>query len=534
MMKDITRIHIAKVPYSIELSAKKNLEKYMNALELYTADTELLEDIEIRITELLLERGVKPEAVVSVADVKAIREQLGEPKEFMTDDAVEGVDPEVLAEGGSRKLFRNLDSAVLGGVLSGIASYFRVNAVWVRLIFIALTFVSFGLSLLLYVVLWVILPAARTAAEKLQMSGRPVTLASIRELNEAGVGVDVERRAAIIRRIGTILVGLIAVSGAIASASAIAYVAIELINSHGDTGFNSGGPYYLSFALAFAAGAFLTILFILIAISAFSQKFNKRIWVSGIIIIALGLASFGAATISAAYQSRLAYEEFQRNTVDASIKLPDGFSTVKSLKVDVSDGTYVTYIADDGTTSFKQLGLKDAPRATMTVENGVAMLHLDASKASRLFSGTTVTVYGPRLESILVSNGQVSYEAGSQEKLKAEVYNSSSLRIAATRIDGLAVRTDGTAHFSADEAAVAAVTLSINGQSTVSLGNIKSLNVTNPEVCASSTVSQLTVQNIVSASYTHNGVESALITKEGPCLGIQFGTEGYGPYSYEN
>ena len=532
-MKDITRIHIAKVPYNIELSAKKELEKYINALELYAADSELLEDIEIRMTELLLERGVKQEAVISEADVTAIREQLGEPKEFMTEDTVEDVDASIVSEGASRKLYRNLDSAVLGGVLSGVASYFRVNSLWVRLAFIVLIFISFGLFALLYIALWVIVPPARTAAEKLQMAGRPVTLTSIRELNELGTGVDTERRAAIIKRVGTIFVGLTAIGGALVSIGAIVAVWIDLFMHRDPSGF-APEPYYLSFALAFAAGLLLTILFLLVAFAAFSQKFNKRIWISGVIIIVLGLASFGGAVISAAYQSRLDYEEVQRNTVETSIKLPDDFKTVKSLSVDAAAGSYITYIADDTTTSLKQKGLKDAPKVTVTVENGVAKLKVDRPKEAKLYSGPQITVYGPRLDTLTVTNGQVSYEAGSQEKLKAEANNQSIIRIASTRIDELTVRTNDSAQFAADEAAVATVTASIYGQSMVNLGNIKSLNVTNPDVCASNSVAQLTVQNIVSASYKHNGQDTALVDKDGPCLNVQFGTNDYGPYRYEN
>ena len=107
-MKDITRIHIAKVPYSIELTAKKNLEKYIAALEAYTSDTELLEDIEIRMTELLLERNVKQEDVISDKDITAIRAQLGEPKDFMTDDATLDIDPGVLSGEKKRKLIISL------------------------------------------------------------------------------------------------------------------------------------------------------------------------------------------------------------------------------------------------------------------------------------------------------------------------------------------------------------------------------------------------------------------------------------------
>jgi phage shock protein PspC (stress-responsive transcriptional regulator) len=523
MMKDITRIHIAKVPYNIELSAKKHLEKYINALELYTGDWEVLEDIEIRITELLLERGVKQESVISEADVKAVREQLGEPKDFLSDDATDTIDPEALSEIGSRKLYRNLENAVLGGVLSGVASYFRINAFWVRLGFILLSFISFGLFILLYIVAWLIIPPARTAAEKLQMAGRPVTLTSIRELNEAGSGIDNEKRVRILKRIATTVVGVGGIVGALTSIALMVAFVLRLVGG-GDhiSGIDSLAPYQITIILGFAAGTLLTILFLLVAIAAFAQKFNKRIWISGIIIVVLGLSSFGAAVISGAYQQQLQYEEVQRNTVDTSIKLPDNFSSVTSLSVDVPDMANVVYVADDSVTSIKERALKGAPQADVTVENGVVKLKLAQSNQKNTITGTTITIYGPRLDGIIVSNGYASYSSASQANLKAEVYNASSLRLIGSRIDTLTLRTDGTARLSADEAAVAAVTALIYGQSSVNLGNIKTLAVTNPDVCASNETAQLSVGNIVSASYTHNGIGASAQSVESPCLSIRF------------
>jgi phage shock protein PspC (stress-responsive transcriptional regulator) len=145
-MKEIARIHIAKVTYDIEVDAKKILESYILNLEAYAQDDELLNDIETRITELLADRGVKPKGVITKQDVVAIREQLGEPEDFMDEGDV------IVAESdkNTHKLYRNLDNGLFGGVLSGIASYFGINALWTRLIFIALLFISFGLAALLY------------------------------------------------------------------------------------------------------------------------------------------------------------------------------------------------------------------------------------------------------------------------------------------------------------------------------------------------------------------------------------------------
>src|SRR5690349_11568976 len=130
-MKEITRIHIAKVSYDVELVAKKDLESYLKTLEAYSNDTEIIEDIEIRITEILAERGIKKGGVISEADVKALKQQLGEPREFMTDgDIVVGHDDEPRMDTDSvRKLYRNTDNAVVGGVLSGIASFFKIDTI---------------------------------------------------------------------------------------------------------------------------------------------------------------------------------------------------------------------------------------------------------------------------------------------------------------------------------------------------------------------------------------------------------------------
>ena len=533
MMKDITRIHIAKVPYSIELSAKKNLEKYINALELYTGDHEVLEDIEIRITELLLERGVKQESVISDADVAAVRAQLGEPKDFMSEDGVDVVDPELLSENAPRKLYRNLDTAILGGVLSGVASFFQINSLWVRLAFIVLIFVSFGLSALLYVVLWLIVPPARTAAEKLQMAGRSVTLSSIRELNESDTSVDVEKRTRILKRIATTTLGIFSIGGALASVATLVAFTVEIVLNQNNPSYTELSSYQFSIILAYAAGVLLTAFFLLVAIASFTQKFNKRIWISGLIIILLGLGTFGTAVSSAVYQNRLQFEEVERNTVDASIKLPENFAGAKTLSVDVPTATSVVYVVEGKDFSIKQRALKDAPKATITVENGEMKVKLAESKVNNMFGGPTITIYGPQLDSIIASNGYVSYNSGTQTAFKAEVYNSASLRLIGSRIDELTVKTDSTGQLSADEAAVASVKATVLGQSSVSLGNIKTLNVTNPDVCAAYQVANLSIQNIISSTFTHNGFEAGAKSTEGPCLQVEFASSDDEEYGYQ-
>ena len=153
-MNEITRIHIAKTPYDIEVIAKKEIEKYIKSLTSYANDVELLNDIEIRITELLADRGVMSNGVISNDDVTAIREQLGEPEDFIGDQSEKtftGNKNDASENLVERKLYRNVDNAVLGGVLSGIASFFRIDSVWTRLAFVILFIMSAGTLTLVYI-----------------------------------------------------------------------------------------------------------------------------------------------------------------------------------------------------------------------------------------------------------------------------------------------------------------------------------------------------------------------------------------------
>lgn len=525
MMKDITRIHIAKVPYNIELPAKKELEKYIDALELYTGDHDVMEDVEIRITELLLERKVKQDDVITIDDVKAIRTQLGEPKDFLSDDEAPSEIVESFENEHSRRLYRNLDTALLGGVLSGVASYFKINPMWIRLIFIILSFASFGLFVLLYIVLWLTIPPARTAAEKLQLSGQPVTLLSIRALNELGTGVDVARRAAVQKRIATILLGVVSSIGAVGTVVALAATFGSRAPRFGDPAFNLPDIYKIPFLLAAAAGVLLVVLFLLVAFASFAQKFNKRIWISGIIIIVLGLGSFGSALFIGSYAQQQAFAQLQRDTVDTSIKTPEGYTNITSLSVDVSNNAYVVYIVDNSATSITQRTLKTAPKVAATVENGVLKLKLADSNGITRAAEDTITLYGPSLKNIVVTNGYVSYNGAVQSSLNAEVYNAGSLRLIGSRIDTLTVKTDGVAQFSGDEAAIAAVQATLGSQSSIDLGNIKALDVTTPDVCATDQVTRLSVESLLSTSFTHNGTNIAAKSLHGPCIAIHFSND---------
>mgnify|MGYP001009623829 FL=1 len=91
-MKEITRIHLAKTAFSVEIDAKKSLEKYLNSIQKNMhADAEAMKEIEARMVEILAERGVMKEGIISDDDVLAIKTQMGEPRDF-SDDSEDSTD----------------------------------------------------------------------------------------------------------------------------------------------------------------------------------------------------------------------------------------------------------------------------------------------------------------------------------------------------------------------------------------------------------------------------------------------------------
>jgi len=77
-------------------------------------------------------------------------------------------------------MYRDPDNRILGGVCAGIGAYWRIEPWIIRIIFLALMFAG-GFGLLIYIILWIVLPEARTIAQKIEMRGEPVNIQSIKE-----------------------------------------------------------------------------------------------------------------------------------------------------------------------------------------------------------------------------------------------------------------------------------------------------------------------------------------------------------------
>ncbi len=165
--------------FHIEEDAYEALKVYMTGVKrhfAYTSDSEeIVTDIENRIAEMFSELlETEKKQVIVRKDVELVTAQMGSVSDFAeADEETIGEVPFETAR--SKKLFRDLDERVVGGVCAGIAHYFSIDVKWIRLIMILLLVVG-GTAIVLYPMLWIIIPKAVTRAEKMAMKGEKLTL----------------------------------------------------------------------------------------------------------------------------------------------------------------------------------------------------------------------------------------------------------------------------------------------------------------------------------------------------------------------
>jgi len=180
-MKKTFDINISGLIFHIDEDAYERLKKYMLALKNHFNSTEssneIIADIEVRIAELMQEKLSENKQVVTIADINDIIAQMGSPEEIGNDDEDEAIHEDAPQKFGSKRLYRDIDNKILGGVASGLAAYFKGDPVWFRLGFVVILIT--GIGVLLYPILWLVTPAARTTAEKLEMRGQRVTVDTI-------------------------------------------------------------------------------------------------------------------------------------------------------------------------------------------------------------------------------------------------------------------------------------------------------------------------------------------------------------------
>ena len=196
-MKTTENISLAGYAFTIETDAYAELGTYLNDIrEAFRADAnaeEITADIEERIAELLREKCISG-MVVDMTMVRDIKTRIGNPKELAQDDtdpvpaSTSAGKDEQKKSWKAKRLYRNINEKVFGGVCSGLGTYFGLDKALVRLAFVIIFFISFVwmvndgdgpyfiFPMIAYICLWISMPAARTDEQKREMKGKPTSL----------------------------------------------------------------------------------------------------------------------------------------------------------------------------------------------------------------------------------------------------------------------------------------------------------------------------------------------------------------------
>ncbi len=180
-MKLTVNINLGGYAFNMDEDAYERLRQYLKTIEREfsgeTSSAEIISDIEGRVAELFKMRLTAYKQVINMRDVEEVMDILGSPEVISGSGSAES---EPRTASSSRRIYRDPDRRIFGGVCAGLAAYLNMDALIMRILF-AVLILAGGFGILIYLVLWVVLPEARTTAQKLEMRGDPVNIENIKE-----------------------------------------------------------------------------------------------------------------------------------------------------------------------------------------------------------------------------------------------------------------------------------------------------------------------------------------------------------------
>ncbi|MGH1433364.1 MAG: PspC domain-containing protein [Lewinella sp.] len=198
-MNKVYNINLGGYPFTIDEDAYNHLRSYLEAIHNHFRATEgyeeITHDIEARLAELFVEQ-LNNRPIVGFQEVEDAIAIMGRPEEFGADPMSEGAS---FTESGNaqadtggtdakfkiktgKRLYRDTEDSVVGGVAAGLTAYFGIaDPIWVRLFFV-LVVISGGIGIPLYLILWALMPEAKTAGDRLAMRGEPINISNISKI----------------------------------------------------------------------------------------------------------------------------------------------------------------------------------------------------------------------------------------------------------------------------------------------------------------------------------------------------------------
>jgi len=324
----------------------------------------------------------------------------------------------------SRKLYRDPDNKVLGGVLAGLAAYFNFDVTWLRVLVIALLIFGVGAPIPLYVIAWFVMPKAETAAQKLEMRGKEVTVDNIKKFfeseqfreNAGQIGSKFGEFFILIAKVFLVFVGAIAIIVGFSIILAIIIAAAALLFSGKWAVFDSGTVFHAIFwssiallVLIPAVGIFVSGMR-LIKSRGNMQKPQQRTGIFGWLILVLWIISL-LALIAFAVQKEnfMNFEKWDEigNKIygksDDMITESRYISAFNAIKI--SNGIDACFVNSDSV--FVDISAEESSMKDIICEVKDSVLYLKSKIGHKIFSrkGVHAKIGINKIKSIAAQNG---------------------------------------------------------------------------------------------------------------------------------
>lgn len=427
-------ININGIVFHIEEDAYEVLRTYMTEVKrhfAYSADSEeIVTDIENRLAEMFTERlHSENKQVIILQDVQEVTQQMGKVADFERED--ESGEAPLAAEGSykvEKKLLRDMDDRVIAGVCAGVGHYFDIEPRWIRLIMLLLVFFG-GSGLMLYLILWIVMPRAITRAEKMAMKGEPINIQNFkknfdeeleglrhgihRASNEAGPVID--RIGSVIGRLLKIIVkaigAFIIFIGAMVLLALVigllAFLGVWQTTEFNHFPFNIINPEYKS-VLSFSTFVIVFIPLVALILFAIRVLFNRNvvsrtgsfamliIWLTGV-----GLTAYYGSRVAGQFTDEATFSQVTDIKPDSVYYLklnPVKYLTKEdSLQYDIDRNNFKSkIIINDSESDF------DMPRNVR--------LRIELSEGDKPLLNQEFSAKGPDFETALKSAQLTGYQ----------------------------------------------------------------------------------------------------------------------------
>lgn len=193
-MNKTISINLGGFFFHIDEDAFSKLTRYLDAVKRSLSPEgrdEIIKDIESRIAELFQEKIKTEKQVIGSKEVEDMIAIMGQPEDYKIDDEPSSKSYNSSAynysyNGATKKLYRDKENSIIGGVLSGISQYIGIDPIWLRIV-MAILLVFFGTGFFIYIILWIIIPEAKTTTQKLEMRGMPINITNIERKVKEGI-----------------------------------------------------------------------------------------------------------------------------------------------------------------------------------------------------------------------------------------------------------------------------------------------------------------------------------------------------------